>query len=189
MLDATAAAIARWGLRDATLERIGAEAGLSRATMYRRGVSRDDLVAALIGQATAAYRAAVWPALTGTDPAASRLTAALYALCDVADAHLHLLAGMFLQSGDVFHRPGPGSLVLEAFAEPFERLLRDGALDGTLRSVAPEVTATTLFNVVGWGYVHLRAVHDWTPQQARSAVVDLAVHGLTALAPSANAGT
>jgi AcrR family transcriptional regulator len=58
LLEATAAAITRWGLRDTTLERIGAEAGLSRATMYRRGLSRDVLVAAMVEQATAAYRSA-----------------------------------------------------------------------------------------------------------------------------------
>jgi AcrR family transcriptional regulator len=183
LLEATSAAITRWGLRDTTLERIGAEAGLSRATMYRRGLSRDDLIAALVEQAAVAYRSAVWPALTNAGAASARLADALQALCDVADAHLHLLAGMFLQSGQVFHRPGAGALVLEVFAEPFERLLRDGAIDGTLRVVDPQVAATTLFNVVGWGYVHLRVVHEWPPQQARPAVVDLAVHGL--VTPSA----
>lgn len=180
MLEATGAAIARWGLRETTLERIGVEAGLSRATMYRRGLSRDDLVAALVERAVVAYRAAVWPALTSAGPAVVRLTTALHALCDVADAHLQLLVGMFVQSGDVFHRPGPGALVLEVFAEPFERLLRDGAIDGTLRTVDAEVAATTLFNVVGWSYVHLRVAHEWSPEQARPAVMDLAIHGLAA---------
>jgi hypothetical protein len=39
---------------------------------------------------------------------------------------------------------------VDVFAEPFERLLRDGALEGTLRKVPPTVTATVLFNTVGW---------------------------------------
>jgi hypothetical protein len=58
---------------------------------------------------------------------------------------------MFLAHGEVLHRPGPEALVIDVFAEPFERLLRDGAADGTLRDLPPTTTATVLFNVVGWG--------------------------------------
>jgi hypothetical protein len=104
--------------------------------------------------------------------------AALEATCATADAHLHLLAGMFLAHGEVFHRPGPDALVVDVFAEPFERLLRDGAADGTLLPVPVTVTATVLFNTVGWGYIHLRAAHHWDPERARAAVIDLILRGL-----------
>jgi AcrR family transcriptional regulator len=178
LLDATAAAIARWGLPEATLERIAAEAGMSRATIYRRGVTRDQLVAALTEQAADTFRNAMWPALAGPGDGAQRLRSALTAVCVAADAHLPLLAAMFLTQGEVFHRPGPDSLLVDVFAEPFERLLRDGATDGTLRAVPPILTATVLFNTVGWGYIHLRAGHRWDPQRARDAVLDLVLHGL-----------
>lgn len=49
---------------------------------------------------------------------------------------------------------------------------------GSLRNVPPTVTATVLFNTVGWGYVHLRASHHWSAEQARAGVVDLALRGL-----------
>jgi len=64
-------------------------------------------------------------------------------------AHLELLAGLFLAHREVFHKPGPGATVVDVFAEPFERLLRDGALDGSLRDLPPTMTATVLFNLVG----------------------------------------
>lgn len=179
LLDATAAAIARWGLAEITLDRVAEEAGMSRATIYRRGVTREDLVAALTMEAADTYRRAILPALANPGTAAQRLRHALEALCDTADEHLHLLAGMFLARGEVFHQPGPEALVVDVFAEPFERLLRDGAVDGTLRDVAPTVTATVLFNLVGWGYIHLRAAHEWSPSRAREAVLDLALQGLT----------
>ena len=179
LAEATEAAIARWGLAGATLERIGAEAGMSRATIYRRGVTRDQLVAALTRRAAETFRAAIWPALTATAPAAERLRAALEAVCDTADSHLPLLAGMFLAGGEVFHKPGPGALLTDVFAEPFERILADGAADGTLHVVPGELTATVLFNTAGWGYIHLRASHHWDPATARSHVIDLALHGLT----------
>lgn len=178
LVAATSAAVARWGLTEATLERIGAEAGMSRATIYRRGVTREELVAALTGQAAETFRDAMWPALAGAGTAAERLRAALTALCETADRHLYLLAGMFLAHGEVFHQPGPDALTVDVFAQPFERLLRDGAADGTLRAVPPTVTATVLFNTVGWGYIHLRASHEWPAERARDAVLDLTLHGL-----------
>ena len=71
------------------------------------------------------------------------------------------------------------ALVVDAFAEPFERLLRDGAADGTLRTLAPEITATALFNLVGWGYIHLRAAHEWNQNTAADVIIDLVLRGTT----------
>jgi AcrR family transcriptional regulator len=178
LVDATANVVTRWGLAQATVERIAAEAGLSRATLHRRGLTREALIAALAGRAAERFRAAVWPALTGPGSAAERLHATLEAMFTVADEHLQLLAGMFLAQGEMFHRPGPHALIVDAFADPFERLLRDGAVDGSLRAVDPIVTATVLFNTAGWGYIHLRASHHWAPEPARAAVIDLVLGGL-----------
>ena len=177
LLDATGAAITKYGLNEVTLERIGAEAGMSRATIYRRGVTRDGLVAALTAEAAATYQQLMLPALSGVGSARERLTAALEALCASADEHLHLLAGMFLAQGEVFHEPGPDAMVIDVFASPFERLLRDGAADGTLRPLDPTLTATTIFNLVGWGYIHLRAAHHWHSETARTVILDLIING------------
>lgn len=73
LIDATGAAIARWGLAETSLNRIAAEADMGRATFYRRGVTRDELVAALTERAAETFRAALWPAMIGTGTAAERL--------------------------------------------------------------------------------------------------------------------
>ncbi|HZE31362.1 MAG TPA: hypothetical protein VE198_07980 [Actinoallomurus sp.] len=153
---------------------------MSRATFYRRGVSRDQLVAALTEKATEAFRAALWPALIGTGTAAERLREALEAMCATADRHLQLLSGVFLARGELFPSIGPVALTMDVFTEPFERLLLDGVADGTLREVPPTATATVLFNMVGLGYVHLRAEQHWAPQTARRSVIDLILRGLVA---------
>lgn len=184
LLDATAAAIARWGLEATTLDRIAEEAGMSRATVYRRRVSRDQLVSALTSRAAETFRAALWPALTSPGRAADRLRAALEATCQVADDYLDLLAGLYLAHGEVFHKPGPDALTVDVFAEPYERLLLDGAIDGSLRDVPATVTASVLFNMLGWGYVHLRASHHWDADRAREAVIDLVLFGLITAPPS-----
>lgn len=178
LIDATAAAIARWGLSAVTLDRVAAEAGMSRATIYRRGVTRDDLVAALTLEAADTYNRVMLPALSASGTARERLELALRALCAAADDHLHLLAGMFLAHGEVFHQPGPDALVVDVFAEPFERLLRDGAADGSLRALSPTITATVLFNLVGWAYIHLRAAHEWNPEMSARTILDVVLNGL-----------
>jgi AcrR family transcriptional regulator len=178
LIDGTGAAIARWGLAGTTLNRIAAEADMGRATFYRRGVTQDQLVAALIGKVTETFRAALWPVINGTGTGAERLRAALEVMCATADRHLYLLAGMFLARGEVFDRPDLETLTADAFAEPFEHLLQDGAADGTLRDVPPTMTATVLFNTVGLGYVNLRTEHHWDSETARRSVIDLVLHGL-----------
>jgi len=126
------------GLAQVTVERIAAEAGLSRTTLHRRRVTREALIAALAQRAAEQFRAALWPALTGPGSAADRLQAALEAMFAVADEHLQLLAGMFLAHGEMFHKPGPEALTVDAVADPLERLLRDGAVDGfCARSIPP----------------------------------------------------
>jgi hypothetical protein len=66
------------------------------------------------------------------------------------------------------------------FTEPLEKLLREGAADGRLRDVDPVQTATVLFNLVGWTYIHLRTGHGWRPERALRATLDPVLHGLLA---------
>jgi AcrR family transcriptional regulator len=176
LIQATGAAIARWGLAGMTLNRIADEADMSRATFYRRGVNLDQLIAALTDRAVETFRAALWPALTGTGSAAERLRAALEAMCRAADEHPSLLTGVLLTQGEALARHALEKA--DVFTEPFERLLRDGAADGTLRGVQPTITASMLFNTVGWTYIRLRTAPNGDPKAARESVIDLVLHGL-----------
>ena len=65
LLDAGRRTFKRFGYKGATVERIAGEAGLSRVTLHRRGVSMDTILAELAERATEYYRATMWPALTG----------------------------------------------------------------------------------------------------------------------------
>jgi AcrR family transcriptional regulator len=193
ILAAARQAIERHGWRDATLERIADEAGLSRMTLHRRGVTREAVLESLAQAFEVEYRGAMWPALTAPGSARERLEQALAALCDMCDANLGLLAalGESARSG-IFHDDAaiargehvpeaPGVLTRSVFTEPVERLLRDGAADGSLRAVEdPAETATVLFNLVGWTYRHLRRGHGWTPERARGGVLSIALEGLNA---------
>lgn len=181
LLAAGRRALRRFGYHGATLERIAEEAGVSRVTLHRRGVSKDAILGGLVARATDEYRAAMWPALTAPGNGAERLSAALQALCDVAEKHLELLLALRAQSDAIFHEDQAGeALTRGVFAEPLERLLRDGAADGSLRVADPADSATVLFNLVGWTYVHLRSGHRWNPARARAGTLDIALRGVLA---------
>ena len=180
LIDAAFEVIASHGIDGVTVDRLAEASGISRATLYRRGISIDELTAAAIDKATEQYREALWPALTGPGDAASRLEAALRALCESADQHLALLISLYPHPHSPFHQQDAdgGALVREPFAEPFERLLRDGMTDGTLQSHNPPVDATVLFNLVSWTYVHLRHAHHWPPDEAADHILTLVLGGI-----------
>jgi AcrR family transcriptional regulator len=174
-------AIERWGWQQATLERIAAEAGVSRMTLHRRGVTREGLLAALAERLETAYRSAMWPALTARGSGRERLEQALAGYCGAVEANLEVLAALAEADHDaIFHEGGPRGLSRPAFTEPIRRLLDDGAADGSLAVGDPEETATLLLNLVGWTYRHLRRGHGWAAERARDSVLRIAMDGVAA---------
>jgi AcrR family transcriptional regulator len=180
LLAAGRRAFAHHGFAGATMERIAAEAGVSRVTLHRRGVTKEAILAALVERAVDDYRAAMWPALTALGSGRDRLEAALDALVDQTEANLDLLLALRSQTDRVFHNPGEEALTRDVFTQPLERLLADGAADGSLRELDAAEAGTVLFNQVGWTYVHLRTGHRWHPERAKRAVLDLALRGVVA---------
>ena len=80
----------------------------------------------------------------------------------------------------MFHRREDVALTRGVWTAPLERLLRDGAADGSLREVDVPETATLLMNLVGYTYRHLRAGHGWPPERATRSIVSLVMEGLAA---------
>ena len=184
LLDGARRAFAAHGYVGATLDRIAAEAGLSRVTLHRRGVTKDALLAELVADATEDYRRAVWPALTGDGTGAERLEAVLTALCESAEEHMALLVALRTQSDGIFHRQDEEeALTRSVFTEPIEKILRDGIADGSLREVDALETATVLFNMIGWTYIHLRTGHGWRPDRALRGTLTPVLGGLLAQRP------
>ena len=184
ILEAGRVVLREYGYDGATAERIAREAGLTRVTLHRRGVSKDTVLAQFAERATDQYRAAMWPAVMAAGSGFERLQLALSALCDSAEDNLDLLVAIRAQSDRFFHEEDAEPLTRSVFTEPLERLLRDGAADGSLRTdIDPVEHATVLFNLVGWTYIHMRTGHHWPPGRAASAVLDIALNGLRAPPP------
>lgn len=160
------------GLGAVTLEHIAAEAGVSRVTLYRRGHTREALLAEVALAASIEFRDAALPALTHHGTGAERLDLLIEALLDQADRHLALVSGLYDGPTAIFHLgiEDRGALTRFEYTEPFERIIADGVADGTLTSADPTEDAEVLFNLIGWTYVHLRRSHGWSPARARPAV-------------------
>jgi len=182
VLEAARRTMRQHGWKGTTADRIATEAGISRVTLHRRGIKRDDILAALTDIAVDAYREAMWPPLVADETGATRLQQGLVALCEVAEEHLEVLTALSAASDEIFHEPAGEGTQVETrtpFTEPIEKLLIDGIGDGTIRNVEdPRETATVLFNAVGWTYTHLRTGHNWPPSKARKLTMDLVLNGL-----------
>ena len=180
LLEAARRTLAQHGYAGATAERIAAEAGMSRVTLHRRGLTKDLILDQLAAQAIESYRARVWPALTSPGTGSERLARCLEALCESADENMEVLLALQARTNAIFHEPEADGPVAtrSIFTEPLERLLLDGTADGTLKPIDPAETATVLFNLVGWTYIHLRTGHRWEPEKARAAVIDIAMSGV-----------
>lgn len=173
VLDAAAAVLGREGLAGLSLSAVADEVGISRVTLHRHGVRRGDLLAGVARRTSDDLRASLWPVLTDAGDAASRLATALGVLCQVIDRHAGVLGALY----HVPDRPDPARGGRRAgfdFIEPFERLLLDGAIDGSLRSVDAAEDAELVVNAVTWTYLHLRTAHGWPEERAAARTIGLA---------------
>jgi len=168
----------RW--HELGIEELAAAAGLSRMTLHRRGIGKEEIRAALAGLLADEFRAAALPALTMSAPADERLRAALEATCRVDERYLGLLDGLGEELEPIFHEPGEGEVMTKgSFTEAIRRILEDGEREGTLDPGADaEEKATLIFNAAGWTYRHMRLGHHWEPDRAREQVVALLVAGV-----------
>jgi AcrR family transcriptional regulator len=178
LFDVAVALLAEDGWDALNLDRIAERAGVSRATVWRHGVTRTSVERELRRRLATDYRDLMWPILARPGTGAERLEAGIGALCELADRHLALLAHseMYLHDAEVIDDGVEVNLLA-----PFVRFLEDGGADGSLTPVdEPWPYTALLFSAVTLPYVHLRVHHaewGWTPERTRTYVLDLLGNG------------
>jgi AcrR family transcriptional regulator len=168
--------------RELTVAEIAAAVGVSRMTLHRHGVGKDQVLVALAELLEQEFRDAALPVLAAGGTARERLRGALASVCDIDERYLGVFAARSTSLESVFHEAGDGEvLTREPFTGTLRRLLEARAQDGSIGAVAdPARTATLIFNATGHTYRHLRTGHRWPPEKAREKVVSLVVDGLPA---------
>ncbi|MBN8867182.1 MAG: TetR/AcrR family transcriptional regulator [Solirubrobacterales bacterium] len=169
----------RW--HELSIEELASAAGLSRMTLHRRGISKDDLRDALTQLLAEEHKECVVPALTAPGDAKDRLRTALEGVCRVDERYLGLLEALGDNIAPVFHEEGEGEVLTKgAFIDAVRRILEDGEREGTLDcGPGAAETATLLLNATSWTYQHMRIGHHWSEETARGRVVDLLVAGVS----------
>src|SRR6478735_5242770 len=97
---ATIAVLRERGWDGLTLERVAEVAGRARSTLWRQGLTREVLIAALVGELARDFRASMYPVLTAGGTGRERLMKGLEALCLLLDRHLPLM----LATDEAFHQ-------------------------------------------------------------------------------------
>lgn len=171
--------IAEHGWAGMTLARVAQAAGLSRMTMHRHGLGREEILTLLARAYEQDFRSTLTPVVERPGPALERLREALHAVCEVTERHLGFLLGLDEETDRAFfHERHGGVRSREGYVEALERLLREGMDDGSIRALDVSETATVLVNATDRTYRHLRGAHDWSGDRARALLVDLLLDGL-----------
>ena len=172
-------AVAIHGWQGATLARIAEESGLSRMTLHRRGLGREEIFSLLASDYERDFRETLEPALAGEGTALERLHRALRAICDVTERHLPFLRGLDDEADTrLFHSREHGVRSRPGYVDALERLIREGIADGSIRSVPVAETATLLVNAADRTYRHLRTAHGWSPASSRTELLALLARGV-----------
>ena len=171
---ATIEVLSERGWDGLTLERVAEVAGRARSTLWRQGLSRDSLIAALVGELAEDFRSTMYPILMSGGTGRERLTRGLEALCEWLDRHLPLM----LATDEAFHQSEAPDQPPD-YLHPFIQFLREGAADGSLAVGENFVRAADIaFNAVAWTFVHLRGRHGWELVEARDRVVGVVLNGI-----------
>src|SRR6187402_196253 len=88
------AAVAEYGWAGATLARIAEEAGVSRMTLHRHRLGREEIFQLLARAYENDFRASLAAAVDGPGSAADRLRRGLAAACASSERHLDFLRGL-----------------------------------------------------------------------------------------------
>ncbi|MGB3326633.1 MAG: TetR/AcrR family transcriptional regulator [Mycolicibacterium fortuitum] len=172
--------IAARGLQNTKIEDIATASGVPKATLYYYFKGKDDILAFLLRDSLDALARDVAAAADGPGSGRDRLAAVV----GVQVAHTmkspdtsQALVG---DLGRAIRLPELTSSVQEAFYEPITRVLRAGAVDGSLRHLAdPEGSAISIFGAIMLtAMLHNVIRSTKTPDDVAGEVMDFILNGL-----------
>ena len=185
-LYAAADIIADQGLDSTKIDDIAHAAGIPKATLYYYFSGKEEILAFLLNDLLSLIAGDVARAVEAPGPARQRLSAVVTAQLHVMHQHPAVCRALVGDLGRATRLPALAAALQTAFYRPVERLLVEGARDGTLRALPdPAVGAMTVFGAVTNAGL-TRAVVDGPgdPATVAAAVLDLLMSELAPTAPA-----
>lgn len=161
-----------------SLDRIAQRAGVSRATVWRAGLTRSAVERVLRERLVADYKELMWRPMTMPGSGIERLEAAVRALGELAERNLPLLA----HTDEAFHGPALDAMGVELdYFGPWMRILDQAVAEGDLAPLPdPHRFVVLLSDTFLLTYVHLRARHrayGWTANETTEQLLELVGRG------------
>lgn len=133
---------------DMTMDDIVGASGIPRATLYYHFRSREQVLAFLLSATLDDIAEAVDNAVAGPGTVPERLIEVVRAQLSTMAANPATTQLLVANLGRAGKLPDIAAGIDRAFRVPLQRLLVEGAEDGTLRVLDPEITATAIFGAV-----------------------------------------
>jgi AcrR family transcriptional regulator len=133
---------------DMTMEAIVEATGIPRATLYYHFRSREQVLAFLLAATLSDISEAVEQAASSSAPVPDRLVGVVQAQLQTMAANPATTQLLVANLGRAGKLPDIAAGIDRAFRIPLQQLLVDGAADGSLKAVDPELTATAIFGAV-----------------------------------------
>ncbi len=179
-LPAAAAVFAEHGFDDAKIDDVAKRIGVPRATLYYYFAGKEDVLAFLFRDTLAAMADAVAIAADGDGDARQRLAGVLTAQLQVMADQPAVCRALIADLGRAGRIPDIAQAITDAFYSPVERVLREGAADGSLRPVTdPLAVSVAVFGaVIISGLSHLVLAGGLPVRQVVEQLTDLLLVGL-----------
>lgn len=186
------------GFEQARLDDLTAATGIPTSTLYYYFDGKQEILAFILADWLAKVGSAVEAAATddviagSTDPgctgdpatARDRLAGVVRAQLAQMAAHPATCRILLAELGRIDRLPNLANQVREVFMHPVARLLADGALDGSLRQVDPDVTASAVYGAVTiTGVRYVLAGGALTPDEIADRVLSLVLDGIASRTP------
>jgi AcrR family transcriptional regulator len=170
------------GLDQTKIEDVAEATGVPKATLYYYFSGKEDLLAFLPRDTLAAMADAVAIAADGDGDARDRLGRVLTAQLTVMAEQPAVCRALIADLGRAGRIPDIAQAIADAFYRPVERLLREGAAEGSLRAVDnPTAAAVAIFGAVTIsGLSHLVLGGGLPVSEVVGQLTDLLLRGLDA---------
>jgi TetR/AcrR family transcriptional regulator len=168
------------GLDQTKIEDVADATGIAKATLYYYFSGKEDILAFLLRDTLVSVTDAVAIAAAADGTARERLIGVLAAQLEVMAEQPAVCRALIADLGRAGRIPDIAQAIVDAFYTPVERLLREGAAEGSLRTVDdPLATAVAIFGAVTIsGLSHLVLAGGIAVDQVANRLTELLLVGL-----------